>query len=108
MLGELRGRQAALEQQVNSMAAADLKAGADRAVEFRELDAKIVALGLNVEAILVQTGVPPERRTPIPETSQETIARHNAAEAAWAAALRAAERRQVEQALADSDTVAPP
>ena len=107
-LGELRGRQAALEQQVHSLAAADLKSAADRAVEFRELDAKIVAVGQNVEAILVQTGVPPERRTPIPPTSQETIARHNAAEAAWTAALRAAERRQVEQAMADSDTVAPP
>lgn len=104
----MRGRQTALEQQVNSMAAADLKSAAERAVEFRELDGKIVAVGQNVEAILVQVQVPPERRKPIPETSAETLQRHKDAEERWRAAVAAAERRQVEQALADSDTVAPP
>jgi hypothetical protein len=107
-LGELRGRQEALEQQMNSNAAADLKRDRNQAIDFRELDDKIVAIGTNVDAILVQVSVPPERRVTVPATSRETIERHAAAIARWDAAVSAAERRQVEQSIADSDSVAAP
>jgi len=104
-LGELRGHVAALEGRINSGEAADLKAAADRAVEWREIDAKIVVLGENLETALATLGVAPANRRALPVTSQETLDRHRDAELAYRNAKRSAERRQIEQSIADSGTV---
>lgn len=104
-IGQLEGKLGALEGRLNSLDAAALRGASDRAVEFRELDAKIVALGSNVELVMAKLGVPPEVRKTIPPTSEATESRHEQAIRDWENAVREAERRQIEQAIADSGTV---
>lgn len=104
-IGQLEGKLGALEGRLNSLDAAALRGASDRAVEFRELDAKIVALGSNVELVMAKLGVPEEQRKPIPQTSEATESRHEQAIRDWEHAIREAERRQIEQAIADSGTV---
>lgn len=104
-IGQLEGKLGALEGRLNSLDAAALRGASDRAVEFRELDAKIVALGGNVELVMAKLGVPEEQRKPIPQTSEATESRHEQAIRDWENAVREAERRQIEQAIADSGTV---
>ena len=104
-LGELRGHITALEARVNSSEALELKSAADRAVEWREIDGKIVVLGENIETALASLGVAASARKPLPATSQDTLERHSEAERAWRDAKRRAEKKQVEQSIADSGTV---
>ncbi len=104
-IGQLEGKLGALESRLNSLDAAALRGASERAVEFRELDAKIVALGGNVELVMAKLGVPEEQRKPIPQTSEATESRHEQAIRDWEHAIREAERRQIEQAIADSGTV---
>ena len=104
-IGQLEGKLAAVEGRLNSIDAAALRGASDRAVEFRELDQKIVALGSNVELVMAKLGVPPEVRKTIPPTSEATESRHEQAIRDWENAVREAERRQIEQAIADSGTV---
>ncbi len=104
-IGQLEGKLGALEGRLNSLDAAALRGASDRAVEFRELDAKIVALSGNIRIVMVKLGVPEDQLKPIPQTSTETESRHEQAIRAWENAVREAERRQIEQAIADSGTV---
>lgn len=104
-IGQLEGKLGALESRLNSLDAAALRGASDRAVEFRELDAKIVALSGNIQIVMVKLGVPEDQLKPIPQTSTETESRHEQAIRDWENAVREAERRQIEQAIADSGTV---
>ena len=104
-IGQLEGKLGALEGRLNSLDAAALRGASDRAVEFRELDAKIVALSGNIQIVMVKLGVPEDQLKPIPQTSTATESRHEQAIRDWENAVREAERRQIEQAIADSGTV---
>lgn len=104
-VAQLRGKIETFEGRLNSAVADDLQSAADHAVEFRELDGKLVALGKNVDLLLSKLEVPASERNKIPETSEATIKRHKQAEDALQARKDAAARRLVEQSVADSDTV---
>ena len=99
---------ATIQQRLDRGYVRDLDAAADGAIEYRELDSKVAAVWKLMSTVAVKIGVDPKEIPTLPETSDETQSRHEAAIRARSEAKRRAESLALERALSEGDRVSPP
>ena len=100
-LNELRGK-------IASNTAGDIEAAYHRALEFRHFDDQLVALGHNIDRLMDTQSIPLSERSSLAKTPSEISERHEREIKLYRDALTKAERKAIERAVAEDDTVTGP